>query len=115
MTNLLNYDAESGAGAIFDDTTAGLTFENTGGGPALEIKGTAVANATIAGLTLVGTSYASGAVLALKNASSFISATTINIGAAAANTCGSIRIVLPNGQFGHIPVLDDAAVSGTAV
>lgn len=139
MANLLNLDAESGANAIGDDSQPTFTFSNTGGSYGLHSEGLAVvstasidvaqiasltanttrpvsaANATVVKFNLTGSSIASGAVLGLLNNSAYVSATTINIGASAANVNGAFRVVLPNGTFGWVPVLANAAVSGTAV
>lgn len=138
MANILNINAESGANIIGDDTTPALTLENTGG-PGLEARSAVLvstasidaadvgaltadtarpvsaANATLVAFNFVGSSIASGAVMGFLNLSAMVSASTLNIGAAAANSCAAIRVVRPNGTFGWIPVLADAAVSGIAV
>jgi len=133
MTDLMNLDAETGRNIISDDSTPTLELQNTSTGPThqgggavfmstvsisalvMESDQTYAANATAAPFTISGVSYASGAVIRLINNSSFVSVTTVNIGAAAANTCGAIRVVTPVGTFGWIPVLADAAVTGTVV
>jgi hypothetical protein len=133
MANLINIDAESGANIIGDDATATLTFSNTSTGPGLESRGlvavsgasidrltisnafAGAANATIVGLNLTGNSIASGAVISLKNKSSYVSTTTIKATTAVAANCGAIRIVKPDGTFGWIPVYPDAAVTAVVV
>ena len=127
MANLLNFDAESGANAIGDDSTPTLTLENSSTGRALDVKGTSAAgirasvsasaaNATvIVPVDIVGTSIASGALFALINKSSFVSTSTIMANTAVAANCGAIRIVKPDGTFGWIPVYPDAAVTAIVV
>lgn len=132
MANLLNYDAESGAGAIGDDSTPTLSLSNTSTGPGLEVDGlvvssnatitnmtlsggTAAANATVTGLKLVGNSIASGASFSLINDSSFVSVSTITFTTAVAGNVGAVRIVKPDGTFGWIPVMPDGAVTAIAV
>lgn len=127
MANIRNFDAETGANFIGDDSQPSITIENSSTGRALDLKAAgaaalrintviSAANATgTAGIELVGASVASGAVLALINRTSYASCTTILFNTTASGTCGAIRVVKPNGQFGWIPVLPDAAVTGVAI
>lgn len=126
MANVLNYDAETGANVIGDDSSPTLEIKNSSTGRALDLEGaaaaglrvstTGAANATARSpLELVGTSVASGAVLSLLNVSSFVSTSTIKAITAVAANCGVIRVVKPDGTFGWIPVYPDAAVTGIAV
>ena len=113
MPNLLNLDSETGANFIGDDAEPALSMSNTVG-PALEVKGSTAANATLSGLRLTQ-SIASGAVLNLAG-KSFVSAVSI-VFAASANWAGmgAIRIVKTDGTFGWIPVLPGAVVTAAAV
>lgn len=125
MANIVNLDAESGGGMIGDDSSPTLAISNSSTGRALDavstsaaaVRTTAVgaANATArSSLELAGTSVASGAVIALLNLSSFVSTETIDI-TLVDMTAGALRVVLPNGTFGWIPVLNDDQVTAVAV
>lgn len=132
MANLINLNAEVGANFIADDTDAGLTIENTGGGPALKVVGGIVltsgasvqtlsvggqilaAAATVTNLNVYGASRASGAVLALKG-DAFVSAVSLIFAAGSGWAgMGAIRVVRTDGTFGWIPVLPDAQVTAAA-
>lgn len=134
MANLLNFDSETSANMIGDDSTPTLEFSNTSTGPGLQTDrfvaksgativnaqistaaGAATANSTIAGFELTGNSVASGAVLKLANKSAFVSTATIKVIAAAAADTGAIRVLKPDGTFGYIPVYPDSAVTAVAV
>ena len=139
MANLINIDAESQANMIGDDSSPTLTLSNSSTGHGLEVRGlvcvstasidqanfaaariatdqgAAAANATVTGLSLTGTSIASGAVLSLTNNSAYVSTSTIKFITGGAGADGVIRVVLPDGTFGNIPVLADAAVTAVAV
>lgn len=121
MANLLNLDAESGANAIFDDSTPGWTLENTGSGAALSLDKLQLdtdilaANATVGtAASIRGASVASGAVLAFTT-DSLVSCTTIKFITGGVSGTKAIRIVNPDGTFAWIPVLPDGAVTGAAV
>lgn len=113
MANLRNLDAETGANFIGDDAQPAVSFANTVG-PALEVKGSTAANATLSGLKLTQ-STASGAVLNLGG-KAFVSAVSL-IFAASANWAGmgAIRVVKTDGTFGWIPVLPDGQVTAAVV
>jgi len=130
----LNFDSETGANMIGDDSTPTLEFSNTSTGPGVQTDtlvassgativnanlstavGTAAANSTIAGLRLTGTSIASGAVIQLVNNSAFVSTTTIKANTAVAANTGAIRILKPDGTFGYIPVYASGDVTAVAV
>ena len=127
MANIVNLDSETGANMIGDDSQPTLTIGNSSTGRGLDLsavgaaalrinKVIGAANATgTAGIELVGASAASGAVLALLNKSSYVSTTTIKFNTAVAANTGAIRIVLPDGTFGYIPVMDPGDVTGVAV
>lgn len=128
MGNILNLDAETGANIIGDDAQPTLEISNSSTGVALNLKATGAAalkintsilaaNATIlnGGLELVGASVASGAMIKLINRTSYISVSTIMFTTAVAANVGAIRVVRPDGTFGWIPVMPDAAVTAIAV
>jgi hypothetical protein len=116
MADLVNLAAETGRNIIGDDATPVLELQNTGTGAGLRLKATGAANATLRNpLELVGTSIASGAVLGLVNNSAYVSVSTIKFTTGTVAGTGAIRIVLPNGAFGWIPVLPDGTVTGIAV
>lgn len=127
MANIRNLDAETGANFIGDDTVTSLTIENSSTGRALDLKAAGAAalrintkigaaNATTtAGIELVGASVASGAVLALINRTAYASVTTIKFITGGVAGTAAIRVVAPDGTFGWIPVLPDAAVTAVAV
>lgn len=128
MANLLNLDAETGANMIGDDAQPTLEISNSSTGVALNLKATGAAalkintsilaaNATIinGGLELVGPSVASGAMLKLINRTAYASVSTIKFITGGVAGTGAIRVVLPDGTFGWVPVLPDAAVTGIAV
>ncbi len=132
MSKLMNIDSESDAGIVGDNTSPTLTLENISTGPGLKADGlvgvsgasidrltisnkfSQVAAATVVALNITGNSIASGAVIALLNKSSFVSTTTIDV-TLADQSSGVIRVVLPNGTFGNIPVYTDAQVTAVAV
>jgi hypothetical protein len=114
MANIMNFNAEVGANFIADDASPGLTLENTGGGSALKLKVTQVANNSIGVLDLSVGSTASGAALGLSGGA-FVSAVSI-VFAASANWAGmgAIRVARTDGTFGWIPVLPDGVVTAAA-
>lgn len=113
MANVINFDAESGANYIGDDTTPAMSFGNTTG-PALEVIGNTAGNATLSGLRLTQ-STASGAVLNLAG-KSFVSAVSLIFAAGSGWAgMGAIRVVRTDGTFGWIPVLPAAQVTAAAV
>ena len=114
MSNLPNYDAESGANLIADDTGAGFSFENSGGGAALEVVGATGANASISGLQLTNSSVASGAAITLSG-TSFVSVTTIKATTGAVAGSGAIRVIRTDGSLGWIPVYPDGTITAAAV
>lgn len=125
MANLINFDTESGANYIGDDSEPSITIQNSSTGRALDLKGaaaaalraksTGAANSTVtSAIEFVGTSVASGSLIALLNKSAFVSTATIDI-ELADQVAGAIRVVMPNGTFGWIPVLNDAQVTAVAL
>ena len=118
MADLINLAAESGRNIISDDATPTLELENASTGVALKLKNsnTVPANATLYGaLELVGQSTASSAMLKITGSQAFVSVSTIKFTTGVVAGTGVIRVVLPNGTFGWIPVLPDATVTGSAV
>ena len=116
MANLINLEAESGAGYVGDDTSPALTFKNTTAGPALALESTPAANTTIGvALRLSANSGASAPLISLVNGA-FVSAVSL-IFAASANWAGmgAIRVVRSDGTFGWIPVLPDGQVTAGVV
>lgn len=114
MANIRNLDAEVGANYIADDTSAGVTFQNTGGGAALRVANTQTANNSIAVLELGTGSVASGAVLGLVNGA-FVSAVSIVFAAGTGWAgMGGIRVARTDGTFGWIPVLPDGQFTAAA-
>lgn len=125
MANVINLNAESGANYIADDSSAGITFENTGsgsaikvtsggGGAAIDVVGSSAANASITGIKLANLSVASGAVLMLSD-TAFVSMTTIKATTGGVAGTGGIRVVRTDGSLGWIPVYPDGAVTAAAV
>src|SRR3990167_6131642 len=131
MANLRNLDAEVGANFIGDDAEPTLTITNTSTGPGLQtddlvatsgatIKainlqaGIQVAAQTVTDFNLWGSSVASGAILALKG-DAMVSVTTIKFTTGGVAGTNVIRVVKTNGEFGWIPVLPYAAVTGAPV
>jgi len=118
MADLVNLAAESGRNIIGDDTTPTLELENTSTAPALKLKNssTVPANASLYGaLELVGQSTASSSMLRISGTQAFVSVSTIKFTTGAVAGTGVIRVTLPNGTFGWIPVMPDSAVAGIAV
>lgn len=127
MANILNFDAESQANMIGDDAQPTLTIENSSTGRGLDVTAaaapavrltttTGAANATaLAPVEITGSSIASGAVMAFINNSAYVSTTTIKFATTPSGDCGVLRVVLPNGTFGWIPVLPDSGITGVAV
>jgi hypothetical protein len=121
MANLLNLDAETGSNAIYDDTSAGLTLENSSTGAALALDKLQVdsdilaANATVGvGVSIRGSSVASGAVLAFTS-SALVSCTTIKCDTGGVAGTKAIRVVVEDGTFAWIPVYPDGAITAAAV
>lgn len=113
MAQIRNLDAEDGANMIGDDTSPTLTLQNTVG-PALEIKSSISANATLTGLRL-NASTPSVAAISLT-ARAYTSAVSLIFAAGTGWAgMGAIRITRPDGTFGWIPVLPDAQVTAAAV
>lgn len=138
MGKLLNIDAETNANIIDDGTEPTLTITNTSGA-ALEVNsfvatssatiaganlGTIskldidtpilAANATVTGIDLRGASVASGAVLSLTGDAAYSLSTIKATTGGAAGTYG-VRVALPDGTFGWLPIYPDAAVTAAAV
>lgn len=139
MANLLNIDAEQGANMIGDDAEPTLSITNTSTGPALQLDRAVItssatisganlrtiskldidtpilaANATVTGIDLRGASVASGAVLSLTGDAAYSLTTIKAITGGAAGTYG-VRVALPDGTFGWLPIYPDAAVTAAAV
>lgn len=137
-TTIFNMDADTGADVIKSESTPGFKITNQGTGPSLELDKSVVtstasiatlsvdtqldvngpilvAAATIVGMDIRGASVASGAIMSFSG-DSLISAVSI-VFAASANWAGmqTFRVVLPDGTFGHIPVLPNAVVISAAV
>jgi len=128
MSKLINLYSEDGPNIIGDDTTPALTFSSSGGNLGLKTGGLACTSgatidalfvhvgpgaslATITGLSIAGGSVASGALLKLGQFA-YVSTTTINpLLVDQDSTYGAIRVVLPKGQFGWIPVYNDSQVT----
>ena len=107
MSNIVNIKAEEGANIVGDDSAPALTLKNTGGGTALKIEGSTVANASITGLELSASSVPSGACISLTN-TAFVSVISI-IFANDANWAkwGAVRVVKTDGTKGWIPIFPD--------
>lgn len=135
MPNLSNLNAEIGADLIGDDAQPTLRLRNTSTGPGLVSEGfAAVSTASIDKIEVVGggtgnilagnatigiqfalsnPSRASGAFLKI-NGGAVSLATIKSTTGGVAGTYGA-RIVLPNGEFGWIPIYPDAAITAAAV
>lgn len=134
-TTVLNLAADTGKNIIGSESTPLLEITNSGTGPGLKLDRLLVtstatltagaltvatpilaANATVGALAIRGASVASGAVLALTGAQSYVSAVSLIFAAGAGWAgMGAIRIVRPDGTFGWIPVLPNAQVTAAAV
>lgn len=138
MAKLLNLDAETGANILDDGTEPTLTINNTSGAALevnsfvatssativganlgsiakLDVNGAILAaNATVTGIDVRGASVASGAVLTLSGDAAYSLTTIKAITGGVAGTYG-VRVVLPNGTFGWLPIYPDAAVTAAAV
>lgn len=134
MPVLPNLQADP-ADMIGDDAQPALTLRNTGAGPALRAEGfVGASGASIDQLNLVGTgagnilaanatvgmqlifstpSRASGAVI--KFTGGLISASSILATTGGVAGTYAVRVVLPSGVFGWIPIYPNGAVTGAAV
>ena len=135
MPNLSNLNAEIGADLIGDDAQPVLRLRNTSTGPGLHSEGFAsTSGASIDQLTIAGTgagnilaanatvnisvilanpSRASAA--AIKFTGGLMSATSILATTGGVAGTYAARVVLPNGEFGWIPIYPNAAVTSTAI
>lgn len=134
MPVLPNFNADP-ADLIGDDAQPALNLRNVGTGPALRAEGIVGASgASIDQLNLVGRgagsilagnatvgqqlifshpSRASGAIL--KFTGGLISASSILATTGGVAGTYAVRVVVPSGVFGWIPIYPDAAVTGAAV
>lgn len=138
MGKLLNIDAETDANIIDDGTEPTLKITNSSG-TALEVnKLVASSSATISGANLAaiakldidtpilaaaatvtavdirGASVASGAVMSFTGDSAYSLSTIKATTGGVAGTYG-VRVVLPDGTFGWLPIYPDGAVTAAAL
>lgn len=128
----MNIDSATNADIQYDGADPILKLNNTVG-PALEANSMIVtsaatiamgsldvntpilaANATITGTDIRGASVASGAVMSFSGDAAYSLATIKATTGGVAGTYG-VRVVLPDGTFGWLPVYPDAAVTADAV
>lgn len=128
----MNIDAATGADIQYDGTDPAFKINNTSGA-GLEVNSLVVsssatiamssldintpilaANATITGVDIRGASVASGAVMAFSGDAAYSLSTIKATTGGAAGTYG-VRVVLPDGSLGWLPVYPDAAVTAAAV
>jgi len=121
LKSVLNIDAETGANIIGAEATPVLSISNASTGEALSADKLLVktpilaANATVAGLRIQGASAASGALISFPTAGSLVSCSTIAFTTGGVAGTYALRVALPSGLFGWIPVMPDGAITAIVV
>lgn len=119
MVKLLNVDSASNADIQSSDSDTILTLNNSSGRALAANKidvdtDILAASATVTGLKVRGASVASGAVMSLTGDAAYSLATIDSTEGGVAGTYG-VRVALPDGTFGWLPIYPDAAVTADAV
>lgn len=132
LKSVLNIDAETGANIIGAEATPVLSISNASTGPAIKVNdfvatsdatvaslglsgGILTANATIAQLHIPGASAASAPLISFTGLKTLASCTTIAFTTGGVAGTYAIRVAVPSGLFGWIPILPDGAISATVV
>ncbi len=120
MSKIINFNARTGADYQGDDTAtsdtnrlAALSFKSQATeGIAVQFSKTVSSSPTVAVVQFDGTSVASGPIFDFIN-QSFVSCTTILFTTGGTAGTGAIRVSY-GANFGWIPILPSAAVTGAA-
>lgn len=144
LKSVLNIDAETGANIIGAEATPVLSISNASTGPAIKVDnlvatssatiaslsaaaGTVIftkvtstpaiptANATIAGVVFTGASAASAPLISFSGLKTLASCTTIAFTTGGVDGTYAVRVALPSGLFGWIPILPDGAITSVVV